>query len=70
MAWRSNQGRAINDSAVGSDLARQAIEGIGIGLDLYAADVAVYDRYINAAGAMVEAKLIDDDRVGTRTRTR
>ncbi|MBA4306807.1 MAG: hypothetical protein C0429_08730 [Sphingopyxis sp.] len=69
MPWGGNQGRAIDDSAIALHLPRKPVKDIGIGLDFHAADMPVYNGYIDAARAMIEAKFIDYDRVGTRACT-
>lgn len=58
-----DQGRPIDDAAIGLDLSWQAVEAVRLGLDLDPTDVAVDDRDVDARGAVGEAEFVDDQGV-------
>jgi hypothetical protein len=57
MAFRGDQSRAIDYKAIGLNLPRQAVEGVGFRLDFDAANVAVDHGDVDARGSVCQAKL-------------
>ncbi|MBA4306418.1 MAG: hypothetical protein C0429_06735 [Sphingopyxis sp.] len=55
----------IDDLAIGCHLPRQALQGVGSSLDFDTSDVAVDHGDIDPAAAVVEAKFVNDQGVGT-----
>ena len=68
MTWRGNQGCPIDNFAIRRDLMRQAIQGIGLGLDFEAADMPVDYSDIDTTGTVAKTQFVDDQGVGTCTR--
>jgi hypothetical protein len=62
----NNQERFVDDLAISSHLPWQPLQGVGLSLDLDASDVAVDYGDIDPTTAMIEAKFVDDQGVGTR----
>lgn len=60
-----NQQGFVDDLAIGSHLARQAIQGIGLSLDFDASNVSVDHRDIDPATAMIEAEFVNHKRIRT-----
>src|SRR5690606_139619 len=68
MSGIDDQQGLVDDLAIGRHLSRQALQGVGFGLDFHAPDVPVDHGNIDPATAMIEAKLVYDERIGTRLR--
>jgi hypothetical protein len=64
MPLRGDQGRPVNDLAVGLHLAREPIKAVGLGLDLHPPDMSVDDRDVDPRGAVRQAKLFQNQGVG------
>ncbi len=61
----NNQQGLVDDLAIGCHLPGQALQSVGLSLDFDASDVAVDDRDIDPATAVIEAEFVDDQGVRT-----
>lgn len=64
MATGNDQRSPVNHLTVSSNLRRQPLKIVGIGLDLHAPEMSVDHRDINAVGAVAHTEFVNNSRIG------
>jgi hypothetical protein len=60
MSGASNDGHPIKYGIIGARLARQTLESVGVAFDLVSVKTAVYDRNVDACGAVRDSEFVDN----------